>query len=84
MTRILKTLSAASITTLLALPVLASTITEEVDADGNGTLSLQEMQVAYPDMTADAFGLIDINGDGEADADEIKAALDAGYLVTNG
>ena len=84
MTRIYKTLTAVTFTALMAAPALASNITEEVDADGNGTLSLQEMQVAYPDMTVDAFGLIDINGDGEADAEEIKAAQDAGYLVVNG
>lgn len=58
----------------------AQTAPEVPDTDGNGTRSLAEMQAAYPDMTAGRFDLIDANGDGVVDADELAAAGQAGML----
>lgn len=69
---------------LIAAPALAGTIPAEMDIDGSGTLSLQEMQAAFPTMSETTFGLIDLNSDGEADDDEVAAAVEAGYLVVNG
>ena len=70
--------------TLIAAPAFADSIPVEMDADGNGSLSLSEMQVAFPTMSAEVFGLIDVNSDGEADDAEVTAAVDAGYLVFSG
>ncbi|MBT8155424.1 EF-hand domain-containing protein [Epibacterium ulvae] len=70
--------------TLIAAPAFADSIPVEMDVDGNGSLSLEEMQVAFPTITPETFGLIDVNGDGEADESEVTAAVDAGYLVFSG
>lgn len=77
-------LTAAALASLAAAPVLAEGFAAEVDVNGNGTLSLEELQVAYPDLTAETFGQIDVNADGEADVAEVTAAQEAGLLVTNG
>lgn len=63
---------------LLALPALA--IESEIDLDGDGTYNLSEVQTAMPDMTFDSFNVIDVNGDGLLDADEVAAAVEAGLL----
>lgn len=63
---------------LVALPALA--IEAEIDLDGDGTYNLSEVQTAMPDMTFDSFNVIDVNGDGLLDADEVAAAVQAGLL----
>ena len=50
------------------------------DTDGNGTYSIEEIQAAYPDVTEDTFAIVDVNGDGAVDADELAAAENAGLL----
>ncbi|MCF6443577.1 EF-hand domain-containing protein [Nereida sp. MMG025] len=63
--------------TLLATPVMAMT---EIDTDGDGFLTLAEMQAAYPDMSEEMFTAIDTNGDGVVNAEEVSAAEDASLL----
>jgi len=65
---------------LVASPLAAQALTAEQDVDGNGTYSLEELQAAYPDMTAEVFAQIDANADGEADMAELEAAQGAGLL----
>ena len=50
------------------------------DADGNGSFSIDEIQAAYPDTTAELYAQIDANGDGAVSADELAAAVDGGLL----
>ncbi len=76
MTRIFAA-TAASIV-LLASPALA--IVAEIDLDGDGAYSLTEVQTAMPDLTADSFTVMDANGDGLLDADEVAAAIEAGLM----
>ena len=64
--------------TLLAMPALA--IEAEIDLDGDGAYNLTEVQTAMPDMTFDSFNVIDANGDGLLDAEEVAAAIEAGLL----
>jgi hypothetical protein len=51
------------------------------DTDGNGTYSLEELVVSSPARTADVFAAIDANADGAVDADELKAAVEAGVVT---
>ena len=50
------------------------------DTDGNGTFSIEEMTAAYPDMTAQLFSEIDVDGSGEIDADELQSARENGVI----
>jgi hypothetical protein len=70
----------ASGTMLAALPALAQDMPTIEDTDGNGTWSLEELQVAYPDLTAEVFTTIDANADGAVDQAELAAALADGAL----
>ncbi|AHD01709.1 calcium-binding protein [Leisingera methylohalidivorans] len=74
-------LTAAAFAALTAAPLAAMESITEADADGNGTYSLEELQAAFPDLTAEIFATIDANADGEADLTEVKAAADAGLLA---
>jgi len=75
-----KTLTA--VLTVLSLAAgAAHAQTVVTDTDGNGTWSIEEMTAAYPDMTADLFQQIDVNGDGQIDADELQAAREQGLLA---
>jgi hypothetical protein len=47
------------------------------DADGTGNYSFDEVQLAYPTVTADQFKAADTDGDGVLSAEELKAAEEA-------
>lgn len=64
-----------------ASAALAQTLPEVADADGNGTWSLVELQTVWTDMTEEQFAAVDANGDGEADATELQAALDNAVIM---
>ncbi|WP_435312211.1 EF-hand domain-containing protein [Primorskyibacter sedentarius] len=51
------------------------------DQDASGTYSMEELQVAYPDLTEDGFAVIDASGDGEVDMEELAAAREAGVIA---
>ena len=51
------------------------------DTDGNGSYSMEELMVAYPDLTEDVFAEIDMDADGEISMDELTAAQEAEILV---
>jgi EF hand len=69
--------------TLLAVPAFAQDAAAPVitDTDGNGTYSLEELQVTYVDLTAEGFAALDLNADGALDADELATAQAEGKLV---
>ena len=70
--------------TALALSTTAFANTE-IDTDGDGLMSMGELQAAYPTLSEDLFAAMDANGDGMIDADEFTAAQDAAVLpVTDG
>jgi len=54
----------------------------EVDANGDGILSVAEVQAVYPDVTADQFSAMDLNADGALDDGEVIAAQEAGLMPT--
>ncbi|MBM2320909.1 MULTISPECIES: hypothetical protein [Marivita] len=53
------------------------------DTDSNGSYSMEELMVSYPDLTEDVFAAVDVDGDGAVSADELAAAQDAEILVAN-
>lgn len=52
----------------------------DLDTNGDGMLTLDEVQAAYPDVTAEDFSAMDTNADGALSDDEVKAAIDAGQM----
>jgi Ca2+-binding EF-hand superfamily protein len=71
-------LALAAISSFAAVAAHAEMVV--TDTDGNGTYSMDEMKATYTDLTEDAFKAIDTNADGSIDADELKAAIEAGTL----
>lgn len=67
-------------TALALVAGAANAQTKVSDTDGNGTFSIEEMTAAYADMTPALFAEIDVNSDGQVDADELQAAKEAGKL----
>lgn len=55
----------------------AATDFASVDTDVNGGVSLAEAQVAWPDLTEEAFTAADTDGNGELSAEEYEAYLAA-------
>lgn len=53
----------------------AATDFASVDTDVNGGVSLAEAQVAWPDLTEEAFTAADTDGNGELSAEEYEAYL---------
>ena len=75
---------AAALGLLVGLPILALAQTAaDLDTNGDGLLTIDEVQAAYPDMGADGFTAMDLNADGALDADEIAAAQEAGLMPPN-
>lgn len=75
---------ATAIVMTAAAPATAQNLAVEVDADGNGTLSFEELRLAYPALTEEVFAQVDLDASGEADLEEVIAAQEAGLLVING
>lgn len=74
----------ASFGTLLGLSaaqVMAQDLPEIADTDGNGLWSVEELQVAYPDLTPEVFTSIDANADGGVDVAELTAAIADGAVT---
>lgn len=61
--------------------VTAQAQTVVSDTDGNGTYSIEELQAAYPDLNEATFTAIDVNADGQVDADELQAARESGTVA---
>lgn len=68
-------LIAAATLGLAGTQLMAQTLPEIADADGNGLWSLTELQAAYPTLTEEVFTKVDVNTDGGVDTAELTAAL---------
>jgi hypothetical protein len=53
----------------------------DVDTNGDGLASFEELQAAYTDFTEQLFQQIDTNADGYIDGDEMSAAEEAGLII---
>ncbi len=65
---------------LAGLTTTASFAATELDANGDGLVTLDEMNTAYPEIEASEFAAMDVNADGVLDSSEVAAAQDAGLL----
>ena len=63
---------------VVATPALAQDAAIDVDEDG--MYSYPELLAVMPEMTEDEFVILDVNGDGLLDAEEIAAAQEAGAI----
>ncbi len=61
------------------LPALA-VAQSSADANGDGVLTIEEVQAVLPDVDSDTFSAMDANGDGALDEAEIAVAQEAGLL----
>ena len=71
----------ALITAGLATASIAAT---QVDANGDGVLTMDEVNAAFPEIKADEFSTMDVNADGVLDNSEVAAAQEAGLLPAQG
>lgn len=76
----MKLLKALITLPLLAISVPAVAQSAMIDIDQDGLYSYSEVQAAMPDMSMDDFTILDTNGDGLLDAEEIAAGVEAGAL----
>lgn len=68
------------VTGLMMAPALAFAAGAEMDVNGDGMLSVDEVQTAAPAVSTDMFMEMDVDGDGLLNADEVAAAEAAGTL----
>ena len=61
----------------LSLPLAAM---QSVDVDGDGVVTLGELQAVHVDVTAEDFAALDINGDGVLEAEEYAAGVETGVI----
>lgn len=52
----------------------------EIDANGDGVVTVEEMQAVFPDMTAETFASLDSNDDGALDDAELIAGQEQGLI----
>lgn len=71
----MKTILISTASALALAGAAFATPFEEVDQDGSGTISLEELQAVAPEATADELAVYDWDGDGELDRDEYEAWL---------
>ncbi|WP_417253389.1 EF-hand domain-containing protein [Celeribacter sp.] len=64
--------------TLFAAPAFAQTTL--LDSDENGTYSMEEMLMVYPDLTEENFSMIDADASGEVTIEELAMAQSEGLL----
>lgn len=78
-----KALTLTAFATFIAGPLAAQQATVVEDTDQSGTYNMGELAAAWPELTPEMFNQIDTSGDGEVDAMEWEAAVEAG-LITAG
>ncbi|MEM9754794.1 MAG: hypothetical protein AAF914_02310 [Pseudomonadota bacterium] len=55
----------------------------ELDADGDGMASYEEVLAVLPDMAEETFTLVDIDEDGLLSEDELIAGQEVGLIPAN-
>ncbi|MGQ0566568.1 MAG: EF-hand domain-containing protein [Gemmobacter sp.] len=74
------TIALATGLALGGLPALAQDALPVQDTNADGVYSLEEIQAAVPDLTAETYASVDTNADGGVDAAELAAAIEVGTI----
>jgi hypothetical protein len=69
----------ALVVALFSAPAFAAI--SDVDTDGDGMATFEELSAVYTDLTEEGFAELDTSDDGFVDEAELTAAFDAGKLV---
>ena len=77
-------LTMAALVTAISPALAMSDSAVEVDTNGDGVLSLEEVQAVWLSVTTEDFETMDANADGSLDDTEIKTAEEAGMMSTDG
>lgn len=59
---------------------MAQTADPAIDVNGDGFYSYPELGIFAPEVSTESFGVMDTNGDGLLDMDEVAAAKMAGLF----
>jgi hypothetical protein len=66
---------------VIAAPALAMAQSmADIDVNGDGLLTIDEVQAVMADVSTDGFSAMDLNADGALDADEVASAQEAGLM----
>ena len=65
----------------MALAMGHADVLADLDTDGDGLISADELTVLMPDLTEEDFAALDANADGSLDLEELGAGMDAGLVM---
>ena len=70
------------ITILLGMGLLANSAlaAAEIDTNGDGLMTIDEVQAVFPDVSPEAFAEVDTNDDGALDDAEMVAGQEQGLI----
>jgi len=63
--------------------IAQSETTIEVDTNGDGLMSIEEVLAVFPDVSAENFSQTDVDGNGVLDDDEMVAGQEQGLIPTS-
>ncbi|MBF9032553.1 hypothetical protein HKCCE3408_19310 [Rhodobacterales bacterium HKCCE3408] len=64
----------------LAAASVASAQMADIDTDGDGLVTYEELLAVLPDMAEEDFAALDVDASGALDEAEISSGVDAGVL----
>lgn len=73
---------------LLGMGVMANSAiamsegTPKIDANGDGVMTIDEVQAIFPDVTVEAFAEADVNNDGALTDEEMISGQEQGLIPT--
>ncbi|MBN9889022.1 hypothetical protein [Salipiger abyssi] len=79
--QILTAVAFAATAATAALPAFAA---EEADVNGDGMLTVSEVQAVWPEVSTDGFMSMDSDGDGLLSEEEVADARELGSLPEEG
>ena len=66
--------------TLTAVTAANAVTLSDLDADGDGMVTFEELTAVLPEISEEVFSTADLNADGMIDEEELTGAQDVGIL----